>query len=787
MNGKRSRVLPIILALVLLMGLFSGCGKDLAASTAPQTGEALETTPQTESALPEFPNPEPAARYNEATAALEATPDRTVKVTIREERSVGGQTFTETNEQTARYQGLRTGAPVIHIKDSVNFEGSRAAYERVWADGTLWAKVKQARYYSQVSLNDYQKALFPAELLSPENYGSITEQEGVLVFSDARNAEDWAMPADGELREVSASAVLTDGALSVVNYEIAYGYGGSEIHTIYRFELTASVDENLRALVPESDEGWTELGNAEAAIILWRGQVALEQAKMSYLSTVEYVEADLAPYEIRCSFEDLGYEFGDTPIYRAQREWNYEYEEDEVYRSLYYYRDGEYTTLGADWEPETVALSDTQNPKKAQEMASSLAYYKLYLYPDFAGLASADLYDMGDYWMIYFSPSEELFTALRQEANDQLLKDDALMAHMARQGIMGEASGIVAFEKCTWLPVGLSLFYGEDVTNVDRETHITLERSTTIRLCDPDIYTALTGEALPAEESDQKASPLLYEVTGDGGERMYLFGTIHFGDDRTAQLPQKIYDAFDSADALAVETNNETIAAMFQEGTTSEIFRLTDGTTTQDHLSPEVYQAALLRLLLFSAYTRRSDEMKPILWYNVLNEFYSWQARGLTPSKGVDLRLLNRAREQGKEIREVESLEENYEAYANLSDGVQEMLLTSALSQSRSAVDASNRQLYERWCAGDEEGLRAVAAPPDTEVQASWTTEQRALYAEYYQMMCTNRNAAMLEVAEGYLESGDVVFFAVGTAHLLGEDGLVDALREAGYEVTVVR
>ena len=48
------------------------------------------------------------------------------------------------------------------------------------------------------------------------------------------------------------------------------------------------------------------------------------------------------------------------------------------------------------------------------------------------------------------------------------------------------------------------------------------------------------------------------------------------------------------------------------------------------------------------------------------------------------------------------------------------------------------------------------------------------------------QNEQMLQVAEGYLESGETVFFAVGLAHLLAEDGLVNALREAGYSVEVV-
>ena len=66
------------------------------------------------------------------------------------------------------------------------------------------------------------------------------------------------------------------------------------------------------------------------------------------------------------------------------------------------------------------------------------------------------------------------------------------------------------------------------------------------------------------------------------------------------------------------------------------------------------------------------------------------------------------------------------------------------------------------------------------------TKQEKALYDEYNREMSTKRNAKMLEVAKGYLESGDVVFYAVGLAHLLAEDGLVNTLREAGYTVELV-
>ena len=79
-----------------------------------------------------------------------------------------------------------------------------------------------------------------------------------------------------------------------------------------------------------------------------------------------------------------------------------------------------------------------------------------------------------------------------------------------------------------------------------------------------------------------------------------------------------------------------------------------------------------------------------------------------------------------------------------------------------------------------------AAEVPDLseEALAEMTADERAVYEEYYGTLTAQRNVAMAETAASYLESGKTVFFAVGVAHLVGADGLVEALRQAGYTVT---
>ena len=74
-----------------------------------------------------------------------------------------------------------------------------------------------------------------------------------------------------------------------------------------------------------------------------------------------------------------------------------------------------------------------------------------------------------------------------------------------------------------------------------------------------------------------------------------------------------------------------------------------------------------------------------------------------------------------------------------------------------------------------------------TEEELAEYEEELPYIEEYNKSMSYDRNDGMLEVAIGYLESGDVVFYAVGLAHLLNDvNGLVDTLRAAGYTVELV-
>jgi uncharacterized protein YbaP (TraB family) len=117
------------------------------------------------------------------------------------------------------------------------------------------------------------------------------------------------------------------------------------------------------------------------------------------------------------------------------------------------------------------------------------------------------------------------------------------------------------------------------------------------------------------------------------------------------------------------------------------------------------------------------------------------------------------------------------------SDSLQATLIQELLRDSLITYNADTLHLYESWCAGNEEALLGAIATDTT----SFTEEQMALYNEHRTATRTNRLKTMLAAAKDYINGEETVFYAVNIEYLLGEDGLIAQLTDAGYTVEQVK
>lgn len=290
-------------------------------------------------------------------------------------------------------------------------------------------------------------------------------------------------------------------------------------------------------------------------------------------------------------------------------------------------------------------------------------------------------------------------------------------------------------------------------------------------------------QTVPTTPSDtvDPITPTLYRVTDSEGNIAWLFGSIHVGQEHFFPLPDYITAAYENSDALAVECDVVTFSSDLEAQTTA-LMQLVylDGTTISGHIPEDLYTQAVEVLEECGLYMSALDLYYPALWANLI-ETSMYNGMDVSAELGMDMHFLNDAHESGKEIQEIESAEFQYSLMANYSEDLQIMLLESALHgyNNKDEMATGLAELTEAWSSGNEDVLVELL---NDEAEITSDEEVR-LYAEYTDVMLTQRNISMADFAESALASGKEVFICVGAAHVSGPGAMAELLTQRGYTV----
>lgn len=287
------------------------------------------------------------------------------------------------------------------------------------------------------------------------------------------------------------------------------------------------------------------------------------------------------------------------------------------------------------------------------------------------------------------------------------------------------------------------------------------------------------------DEKNQDVTPLLYKVSDDDGNFVWVLGSIHVAKDYFYPLPDYILDAYENADYLAVECDIKA----FETDLSAQTQALTplmylDGSRISDYLSTETYEKGKEVLTEYGLYASYMDMMKPVMWYSMIDSALVEKC-GTDSDLGIDYYFLNQAYESNKEILEVESVQFQYEMLANYSDELQALLLEEVIyyHENFDLYKGDVETMLDLWCRGDDE-LFADYLDAETEFESA---EAEELYNEFNKAMITDRNIGMADFAEEMIDEGKEVFICVGAAHVVGEGAMADLLSQRGYNVEIIR
>ena len=779
---KLKRWIALLLCMALLTSLF-GCSK------AEEETVPVQTRPVQTTAATEPPEPEAGELYASAIAAQQNASELTLKISKETVIEAGEDTFCETSNQVITMTDRGGDNAKVMLSEYISYgDAYTVTYQDVCAGGMAYSLVDGTYGFAcAAEAKDFAAQLTPVVLLDTANYGTMAAEKvsggTEITFTGAIAAENWALPAGAQMVEASGTALVKgDGSLRKSTYTICYTYGGIRFTDSYSLvaeldaaEITVPVDAQdyvvLETLYPvrmmERANGYLMQSSAISSTVTETMTSLAAGLTRSETSTIRlYADEELtADYVIDVSLSNLN--SGETDTYHQE----------EVFA------DNTYVISEDSGEDQTLSDVDAATFLEycGEGLLTSMVAYDYW--------ESAKIKDLGDLYLVDLTFTEEMAEGL-YDAICQTLFDDAdfLKEYSTAYNTTG-MTGYFAVDKYTGMPTAASYHYtGTDVLD-EKSYAIGIQSVQSYTLPDKSVCYALTG-AMPAEEEpENKAAPLFYYVTGKDGQEMWLMGTIHVGDARTAYLPDEIYDALKRSSALAVEVD---VPAMEKKLKTNENLQkvvaesccYTDGSTVLDHADAALLTQAEEYMKATGNYSSTLALMKPGIWASTMENTFLRLGYSLSASKGVDRRLIQLAEENKKLVMEVESAEEQIRLMGSYSDDLQELLLKTAVSYEPKEFWQETVNLYEMWCRGDEAEL--IAYFNDDSDEAELTAEEKNLMAEYHNVMITERNVAMLQEAKEYLETGHTFFFAVGLAHLIQDNGLVDGLRDAGYTVELV-
>lgn len=267
-----------------------------------------------------------------------------------------------------------------------------------------------------------------------------------------------------------------------------------------------------------------------------------------------------------------------------------------------------------------------------------------------------------------------------------------------------------------------------------------------------------------AGQTTATVDPALWLVSDDD-TTIYLFGSFHLLPADIDWFAGDVREAFESADELVVEVLPPADGGA---ATVQRLARAEDGVALTERLSDEqaarlaeAFEAAGIPLPGF-------EDVDP--WFAVITlSVLEYRKLGMSPDSGVEMTLIDAARETGKPMEDLETFEQQMRFFEDMPMEQQVAMLGETLDQLESIPEQIDA-LVADWAEGDVQGF------------AARFNEGFADNPELRAILLTDRNRNWAEWIDARLDEPGAVFVAVGAGHLAGEGSVQSFLAERGIE-----
>jgi len=269
-----------------------------------------------------------------------------------------------------------------------------------------------------------------------------------------------------------------------------------------------------------------------------------------------------------------------------------------------------------------------------------------------------------------------------------------------------------------------------------------------------------------ADEAAQRST--LWSVKGKQNT-VYLLGSVHLLEP-SEPLPAAMEAAYEEAETLYMEIDMDDLDQRLVQKLTLELGLLPAGETLSNVVGADAFAKVADKAREFGLNIAVLERFRPWLAGLTLVQAHL-ASMGLDSNAGIEQRLTKRAREDGKPIHGLETIEEQLGVLAGLPEAQQREFLVYSLEDSDN-MTREIESLLAAWRTGDVAALEAILV------------EGMLRYPDVYRPLTVERNRKWIASIEKLLDDKEDYLVVVGTLHLVGQDSVIEMLEKKGHRVT---
>ena len=717
MNLLKRISIPLIAILLLL----SACGE------APQ-----ETTPPTESV-------DLNTVYLDAIAQINQTPNYQLEITTKATIAVGSEIYDESYFQTVTIENHGGNDLRIATTENITIGDTTIKYNTTLANEIGYIDIDGTKLQSPYNSPEFFENYAPAALLNFGLYkqveGQKTENGYNYTFNDPYDIESWIGSENAKLTNASGSAELdAQGKLVCSEYTVTYA---DELRTVNSTTSVKVVYDNITPITIPDTQEYRPIGSILAPIYLEKAYAYISATKNLESNGTSQIQSDA--FDLRRQQITELVISGTEDSFSGEIVTSIEQagSSGEVSADLqkHIFKNGVYTHVA-----DSVFTTQTDLTKQQY-----LDYCKSILVGNILSVPlidSADITQSENYILINFTTTTAMTDAVCTNISQYLYGDNDFIAAISDEVTPASAHCYLALNKKTGLPTayGIAFDTQHKINEADHTIHYRVDTNYYLG--------ALQGNTAPTEA--ETITPMLYKVSDKNGSALWILAASQYGDDRTGNLAQPIYDAL---------TQSTVVLTDFKQN--AQYNTATNDAIDWDTVDPQLQADAKRLLTVSGSLNDKSLDLAPAYWFEPVTDHIVQQQYRLSKKLNLYNSILSYAAPTQKKVESL--LPDCSAAYdlSRLSKEEQLKIWTSLLAQPTLAEEEQFIK-YEALISGDTSVL---------------TPDQ--VYAE----TCTDLTEALMK----YIGTEDTAFAVIDVQYLFTEYGVLSRLQSEGYNVTQVQ